>query len=114
MLAVLVTVAQFIFSVSGSEIVGPLPTNELAPIGSTVVFMCNASISTSTQGMVWRVTGVMKLDNEMKVGQTLVSTLPVLVKAGYYNATIECGTQFFNLTTKYSRTSAKLTGYGKY
>ena len=113
MLAVIVTIAQFICSASGSEIIGPLPTSEVVPIGFTVHFTCNASTITS-QAVVWRVMGVVAHDNEMKVGQTLVSTLAVTVTIGHSNATIKCGIILLNGMTNYSRTSAKLTGYGKY
>ena len=104
-----------------TTIEGPLPTKKVAPINSTVQFMCvtnNTSPpdpSNPPVGVIWRLNNIIILgDVETTIGGGILSILSVLVKDGYSNELVQCGVSFVITIPVFSSTNATLTAYGKF
>ena len=103
-----------------TTIEGPLPTKIVAPVNSTVQFMC-ATNNTSPpdpsnppDGVIWRLDNLVLFDDvETNIVGGIISTVSVPVKDGYRNVMIECGISYAVTATVFSSTNATLTGYGK-
>ena len=118
---VIVIITLLISSVNCvTTIEGPLPTKIVAPINSTVQFMC-ATNNTSPpdpsnppDGVIWRLDNynIVFGDEETNIVEGIRSTLSVPVKDGYRK--IECGVSYPITATEFSLTYATVTGYGKF